>query len=343
MFAKGLLAPALLFLLVGCATQPPKRRYFWPPLPDEPKIEHLGSYQTSADFPKKTGKELFLKSFLGEEADQVLLKPWGIASDGEGKVYITDAAQASIIIFDLKNYTIDSIEDVRSPYGIEIDKKGRLFVTSGASKNVLIYGPDGTPFWSFGEDILERPAGIAINNDLGLVYVVDVIGHDIKVFSLTGDFLFAIGRRGREDGEFNFPTDVDISSRGELVVADSMNARIQVLGSEGNFIRAFGRRGTGLHDFQIMKGIAVDSEDHIYVTDAMGSHFKVFSMEGELLLVVGGPYSVGRYGMAPGGFNLPMDISIDKNDTIFVVDQQNYAFQVFQYMNEEYLREHPIE
>jgi hypothetical protein len=62
-------------------------------------------------------------------------------------------------------------------------------------------------------------------------------------------------------------------------------------------------------------------------------------MEGNLLLVVGGPYS----GLAPGGFNLPMDISIDKNDRIFVVDQLNLAIQVFQYLNEEYLKKNPIE
>jgi hypothetical protein len=40
-------------LMVGCAAPQPVERFFWPPAPDEPKIEYIGSYVNSADLKKK--------------------------------------------------------------------------------------------------------------------------------------------------------------------------------------------------------------------------------------------------------------------------------------------------
>lgn len=338
-FSRFILVLLLSFLLGACASSPAKRRYFWPPLPDIPKVEYIGSYQTVSDFPKSDETEKVLESVFGiDDGDLLFIKPWGIASDSKGHIYITDAPKASIFIFNMIKKTVSVVEKVGSPYGITIDKEGRLYTSSGKHNMILVYDDTGSPLWSFGEDIIEGPAGMAINEELGLLYVADTRGHDIKVFNLRGDFLFAIGKRGRGEGEFNYPTDIDITSKGELVVADSMNARVQILDSEGTFIRAFGQRGMGYNGFQIMKGIAVDSEDHIYVVDTMGAHIKIYSMEGKLLLIVGGPYS----GIVPGGFNLPMDISIDDNDTIFITDQENHAFHQYQYMNDKYLESNPV-
>lgn len=338
-FRRFFLILLISLLLGACAGAPAKRRYFWPPLPDIPRIEYIGSYQTIMDFPKTKESDIVLESLFGTDDNELIfMKPWGIASDAKGHVYITDAPRASIFIFDMQNKTVSVVEKVGSPYGIAIDKGGRLFASSGKYKMILVYDAYGSPLWSFGEDVIKGPAGMAINKELGLLYVVDTKAHDIKVFNLRGDFLFTIGKRGSGPGEFNFPTDIDITSRGEIVISDSMNARVQILDSEGAFIRAFGQRGMGLSGFQIMKGIAVDSEDHIYVVDTLASHIKIYSMEGELLLVVGGPYS----GIVPGGFNLPMDIDIDDNDTIFITDQQNRAFHQFQYLNKKYLETHPV-
>lgn len=334
---------ALLLPLTGCVKSLPKTRYFWPPLPDEPKIEHMGAYRTYADFPKSKSRDILFSTVFGEDVERVLSKPWGIAGDGKGKVYLTDAGQGAIVVFDIENYEISKIKDIGSTYGITIDSRGRIYATSGQhNKDVKVYGADGKALWGFGQGVLVSPAGLAVNEEMGLVYVVDTKAHDIKVFNLPGDYLFSIGKRGTGNAEFNFPTDIDINSRGELIVADSLNARIQVLDGEGKFIRAFGKRGMARGYFQFIKGVAVDSEDHIYVTDTMAGSIMVFSMEGELLLIVGGTYSAGGKGMAAGGLNLPMDIDIDENDRIYVVDQQNHAFQVFQYLNEDYLNKNPI-
>ena len=336
---KKVYALLAILLFAGCASKPSsKTRFFWPPLPDVPKIEYIASYQTTKDVAKEKKWDKLIASTFGEERKQMLIKPWGIASNGEGKVYITDFTQASVVIFDTLNGSVSGIGGIDSPRGITIDKKGRLFVTSRQYKSIMAYNTKGSPLYSFGSDVIESPSGIAVNNILELIYVVDSKAHDVKVFNLKGEFLFSIGKRGRGQGEFNFPSDVDLTSKGEVVVVDAMNARIQIFSSEGSFIRAFGRRGDRPGEFNIIKGVAIDSEDHIYVTDAMAGNFKIFSMEGELLLVVGATYPRP----VPGGFNLPMDIDIDKNDRIYIVDQMNFAFQVYQFMNKDYLMKHPV-
>jgi DNA-binding beta-propeller fold protein YncE len=216
-----------------------------------------------------------------------------------------------------------------------------MYVSSGKSRDnleILVYSAEGAALFAFGKYLFKRPGGIAINNELGLIYVVDIKDHNVKVFNLDGRHLYSFGSRGAGPGEFNFPTDIALTSKGDLVVTDTLNARVQVFNSKGDFLRAFGERGKGIRFFQFPKGVAVDSEDHVYITDAMGSHVKVMSLGGDLLLVVGGPYA----SIVPGGFNLPMGIDIDGDDRIYVVDQQNMALHIFQYMNKKYLEENPV-
>lgn len=136
---------------------------------------------------------------------------------------------------------------------------------------------------------------------------------------------------------------VAINHKGEIIVGDAMNARVQIFDQDGKFLRKFGRRGDGPADFQIMKGVAVDSEDHIYVTEGKGHKLIIFGTNGEYLLTVGGLYSAITTGkQAPGGFVIPQGVFIDDKDVIYVVDQLNRRFQVFQYISDDFLKRNPI-
>lgn len=324
-------------IMVGCSAPQPVQRFFWPPAPDEPKVEYIGSYVTSADMKKKGSSRL--SDFLGDVGEPLFVKPWGVAySRNNDKVYVTDAGQGKIVAMDFTLGESKGLNGIPGAYGIAVDGKGRIFVSSGNTLEVLVYSSEGKVIFSFGKYLFKRPGGIAINNELGLVYVVDVKDHNVKVFNLDGVHLYSFGSRGGNPGNFNFPTDIAVTSKGDLVVTDTLNARVQVFSIKGDFLRTFGERGRSIQYFQFPKGVAVDSEDHIYITDAMGSHVKVMSLDGELLLVVGGPYA----SIVPGGFNLPMGIDIDDDDRIYIVDQQNKAVHIFQYMNEKYLKENPV-
>lgn len=342
----------LLLLTIGCASAPQEvtRRYFWPPLPDTPRIEFVASYWSADDFPR-TARQQFLETVTGVEPSKGFEKPWGIASNGEGKVYIVDTNISGVMVFDLKNYTVDILGKgnqsglFQAPVGVALDASGNIYVSDPKKNRVYSFTKDERPLRTIGDDTtLNWPVGMAVDDALGRLYVVNGKNHNIAAFDLEGKHLFSIGQRGEKDGEFNFPTDVDVDSAGNIVVADSMNGRVQIFDRKGKFIRKFGKRGDALDNFQIIKGIAVSRNDDIYITDARADRIIVFDKNGGPLTSIGWTAAVAEtQRLNPGGFLLPQDIYIDKNDTIYVVDSMNKRFQVFQIINEEWLKRHPIE
>lgn len=334
-------------LLSGCAGQQSvKRRYFWPPLPDAPRIEWIASYSSQLDFPK-SGTEAFLEAAVGSESES-LEKPWGVASDGNGKFYVADSQAASVYVFDLNLKAMKSFVPeegmFKVPIGVALDASGNVYISDSNKHRVFAFTQDGKPLFAIGEDgKLAGPTGIAVDDERKRLYIVNSRNNNIAVYSLSGEFLFIFSGPGQRSGFLNYPTDVDIDSKGNIVVADSMNARVQVFAPDGKFISKFGQRGDGPSDFQLIKGVAVDKRtDNIYVVDGRANRFAIFSKDGESLLAVGRTASA-RKTLSPGGFTIPQDISIDKNGAVFVVDSINARVQIFQIVDDEWLKKNPIE
>lgn len=347
--------PALVFILFlsGCAApqQFAERRYVWPPAPEIPRVEFLAAYWGGADFPKK-GFAGFLEALTGAEHLK-LDRPWGVTSDGEGKIYVTDINAAAVVIFDTKAGSVSLMGGkelagtFENPIGLALDAAGNIYVSDSKKKMVFVFSKNGEPLTTIGgPDTLTWPVGLAVNDRLGRLYVADSQGHNIAVFDLSGKHLFTFGKSGGRNGQFRYPNSLAIAPDGSIVVADTINARVQVFDADGNFIRAMGRRGDGPTDLQIPKGIGVTKAGHIYVTDGRGHKIVIFSMEGHELTSIGGRMSYASVGTAklyPGGFLQPTGLFIDKNDTIYVADSFNARIQVFQELNEEYLKKRPIE
>jgi len=74
-------------LLGGCAHPQPDVRILWPLPPEQPRIEHLGNYQSTDDLPKDRLKK-WLDANLGIVADPVFAEPGGIHAHGD-QVYIS--------------------------------------------------------------------------------------------------------------------------------------------------------------------------------------------------------------------------------------------------------------
>ena len=341
-----------LTFLSGCASPEANRRYFWPRPPETPRIEFVASSWNEDDFPMSAGKML-LDMTTGVERAPGFEKPWGVASNGEGKVYITDTNLGNVIIFDMNKQKVTLLGEKEmmrggpflAPVGITLDGNGNIYISDPKRNRVYSFTKDEKPRVAIGNDkSLNWPVGMAVDDALGRLYVVNGRNHNIAVFDLEGNYLTSFGQRGTGNGEFNFPTDLDVDSKGNIVVADSMNARVQILDHEGRFIRKFGHRGDRPEDFKIIKGIAVSREDNIYIVDSAAEKILVFNNEGEPLTSIGGTAAVVEtMRLSPGGFLIPQDIAIDKNDTIYVVDSMNKRFQIFQIINEEWLKSHPIE
>ncbi len=340
----------LAITLSGCASgQKETRRFFWPQLPERPRIEWLAAYSSQLDFPK-VGMRKFMSAIAGDEDPIRFDKPVGIKSDGNGKIYISDAGIPAVLVYDMVNDEVHLFGREMAPalfkwpICTELDNAGNIYVADAEQNVISVFTPDEKPLRSIDlKGIVIKVGNFAIDKD-GRLILVDTRGHKLVILSPEGKLIKTIGERGDTDGTFNFPVAVTVNHKGEIIVGDAMNARIQIFDHDGKFLRKFGTRGDGPSDFQLIKGVAVDSDDDIYVTEGKGNKIIIFNTNGEWLLTVGGQYSALTSGrVAPGGFLLPEGIDIDKNDRIFVVDQLNKRFQEFQYISDSFLKQHPIE
>lgn len=340
----------LSILMWGCAAAPVKstQRYFWPNFPDVPRIEWKGIYQSQAQLAEKG----FLADVLGEENEMALGFPVFAAGDGMGRIFVADHKLYGIMIFDVaKKATrmlgvVEGKESVRfmRPTGIAFDADGNIYVSDTETKKVYVFDNQEkvTKVLEYAKDA-KSIGFLAIDKARKHIVFPDIQGHKIIISDLNGNVISKIGDRGDKDAEFNFPPAVAVDGQGNIIVCDQMNARVQILTPEGKFKAKFGKRGDGVGEFNIIKGVAVDSEGHIYVTDGRSHRFSIFSDAGDILLAVGAPLTeAGGTTVSAGGFNFPNGIFIDQNDTIYVADVFNRRVQLFQYLNEKYLRENPL-
>ena len=340
-----------LFLLSACASTQAveKKRYFWPPLPGEPKIEWIGNYSSNTDL-RTEGPSLF-NIIVGETDTIGLQRPMAIAADSKGRVIVTDNESMTTYIFDFNQQIVNQLGDdslagvVRHLTGVAVDGLDNIYISDASSRKIHVVSPDNRLLKVL--DLSKQMSHIGkftIDKIRNKLILPDLRENKIVVTDLDGNLLFSFGKRGDADGEFNQPQGVAVEKDGTIVVADSFNARIQRFTPMGQFINKFGRRGDAPGDFAIIKGVAVDSEDHIYVTDGKLNNFSIFSNKGDFLLTIGGTFAsnVGAK-MAIGGFLVPQAISIDQNDRIYIVDQLNRRFQVYQYINDQYRTRLPVQ
>ncbi|WP_456400583.1 6-bladed beta-propeller [Persephonella sp.] len=329
----------------GAGKKPQKvEKIFWPLPPEEPRILYLGSYHGEADFKGRSALDVLLGE-PDKEVPRNLIKPYGVAGRF-GKIFAGDTVTAVVFVIDPKNKKVSFIGDkpmgkLRIPVGIEIDRNGRVYVADAKQQRVFVYDIKGKLITTIGEPegpgLMQRPAGIALNERLNRIYVVDVLDHRVKVYSIKdGSFLFSFGKRGKEEGTFNFPTNIAIDRRnGNIAVVDTMNFRVQLFNPEGEFIRSFGKLGVVPGTFARPKGVGIDSEGHIYVADAAFNNIQIFDDKGRLLLFI------GKFGFGPGEFNLPAGLYVDRTDKLYVADSMNKRVQVFQYLSERWKKKYP--
>lgn len=329
---------SLLFLF-SCAVPASKAvKLIYPAPPEEPRLVYLGSYKGESDFKKKS----FLDRILGQDQPSAMLqKPYGVAAYGD-KIYVTDTQQSVVFVFDLKERKVSFIGyqglgKLILPTGVAVTTDGTVFVSDSKQKRVFGYDANGNLQLALGEkNEFKNPAGLAVNNALGRLYVVDSFGHMVHVYSTKGQPLFTFGSRGDKDGQFNFPSNAAVDGRtGNIYVVDTQNFRVQVFDKDGKFIRSFGKIGDVPGTFTRAKGIGIDSEGHVYVADAAFDNVQIFDDKGQLLLYI------GAAGHDPGYFWLPAGVTVDEKDRVYVVDSFNYRVQVFQYLSEKWKKENP--
>jgi len=328
---------AIVMITIGCAPKQEVSKWdpyklVWPLPPEKPRIKYYDSLKSEEDVkPKRSISE----TIFGALPRAILRKPYGVTTDEEGRVYVSDVGR--IFVFDKKNHKLTFIGDrgvgkLIRPLGMFYDKTTkRLYVADSYLDRVMVYdtrtGRAVLEIGQKGRGNLKDPGGVAVDTVRDRVYVTNTKRHVISVFNTEGEFIGDIGRRGEGEGEFNFPTQITVDKEGNIYVVDTGNFRVQVLSPEGKFLRKMGSIGVRFGQFARPKGIAIDPDGHIYVTDAMFHGVTIFDKDGTLLL------TWGSRGWERGLFDLPAAIHIDERGLIYVVSQWTGRVDIFQYIS----------
>jgi uncharacterized protein (TIGR03663 family) len=218
-------------------------------------------------------------------------EPWGIAVDGDGRVYVSDTWNHRIQVFDGE--------------GTFLTKWGLYGQT--LTDPALFYGP----------------RDVAVD-DTGRVFVTDTGNKRIMVFDQSGTFLDQWGEEGVGPGFFSEPVGIDVDSAGNVYVADTWNQRVQVFDADFAYLREWTVDAWYGQSVVNKPFLAVDSQDRVYVTDPEGYRVAVFDPEGNLLA------TFGQFGFEANGFSLPTGIAVDSQGYIYVTDTDGHRVVKFE-------------
>ena len=127
-------------------------------------------------------------------------------------------------------------------------------------------------------DFISLPSVSNLTQDTekNIIYVT-TSENELHKVSNDGTIIKTVGRSGRRNAEFNFPSGLRVSKNNELYVCDSKNNRVQIFDLDLNYKRSFGKKGTGKGLFNFPTDVNFDIGSNIYITDVENHRIQVFT------------------------------------------------------------------
>jgi len=262
------------------------------------------------------------------------------------------------------------------PWHIALDPAGNVYVADQNNSRVVKFSPDGTFLTMWGRNGGDGSAGSGdgefnvvtgiVVDHAGAVYVGDYSNHRIQKFSGTGTFLGKWGRNGGNGsagsgpGEFSQPAGLAVDAAGCIYVGEFGNGRVQKFDGDGNLLHSWATAaghavavdGGGrvyLMNYQANTvwqytwssaagtyqqtatwpvagnpgGFCVDDAGTLYVAETWGSRVRRFSPDGTELT------QWGSGGSGNGQFNIPCGVVVGSDGMVYVSDTGNNRIQQF--------------
>lgn len=265
------------------------------------------------------------------ELKHTLYSPTRIAEGPDGKLYVSDTSTNSVFIY--RNLLPEGeLKGLAKPLGVAVDGQGNLYVGNDERDNIEVYDSSGVKLRDIGSGAVQMPNDLALDRD-GNLFVADSRANAVVVFGPDGALLRTIG-----SALLQYPVALGLGYRGsggagEIYVADQGHAAIQVFDFAGTFLRAFGVRlelgVTAWHGkFVQLQSVGVDAQGHIHVLDTALNCIQIFEP-------LTGAYldSYGRFGMAEGQLNLPLDIAVTRANQVMVANSGNHRIETIRDLN----------
>jgi len=240
----------------------------------------------------------------GQGAAASFSRPWGLAIDKAGNIYVADANNNKI----------------------------RKISTTGVVSTIAGSGSPGANNGFATSAAFNNPSGVAVDA-AGNVYVVDTNnnlirkiqpGGSVSTFAGNGQ-VSSLDGNGTAAG-FYVPHGIAINSSGYLYIADGNN-RIRLISPNAD-VTTFAGFNSGSNDgvgtaasFYFPNGIAIDALGNLYVTDTGNNEIRKVTTGGVVTTIAGN----GSNGSVDGNgknasINAPIGITLDPSGNLYVTD-----------------------
>jgi DNA-binding beta-propeller fold protein YncE len=173
--------------------------------------------------------------------------------DKNENLYVADAQEHRVVIFDSLNNYLDQLVD-----------------TGESFKPTEVYASE-SEIW------VTNPSNHTLN-----IY-------DKKTHKLLRYFNESHNYQMGDEGFLYSPYNMYLGNN-TVYVTDFGDSRVKKFDLDGRFISSVGSYGDGMGQFVRPKGIACDKEDNLYVVDAGFENVQIFNSNNQLLMFFGGPY-----------------------------------------------------
>jgi len=284
---------------------------FWPPYPDEPRVQFLVSLENSRQIAERT-QNVMADIVYGKESvrDAAVTKPYGVEM-WNGRIYICDIRGGGVMVFDLRKKQTRIMgttgsETLAKPTDIAISEDGTKYVADVGRNLVFVFDASERFVTTYGMKDFQ-PTGIAVFGDR--LYVANFVSQRIEILNrLNGSLIGFIGARGDEDGKFIRPLGVEVDQDGNVYVTDVIRCKLQKFSPEGQLLMSFGTITRNFGSLVKPKHVGVDHEGMIYIIDSSFQNAQIFSPTGDILTFF------GAVGVHPGAMYLPVGVAIHYGD-----------------------------
>ncbi|KAI8904840.1 hypothetical protein EDD86DRAFT_258662 [Gorgonomyces haynaldii] len=233
------------------------------------------------------------------------------------------------------------------PYAIKSNASGYLFVADYSGYKIRVISPSGLVSTLAGNGnygytngnaasaAFSYPSGLCLDTT-GNVYVADYNNHCIRMISLDGTVSTFVGSLTGTSGttnavgtsaKFNYPTDCEFDSQGNMYVVDSSNHRIRKVTPSGSVTTLVGglagfldANGTDAR-FTYPYNLVISPSDDLYIAENVNRRIRKVTLDGVVTTLAGdGSQAVVDGTGTSASFDAPQGIAFGPSGDLYVVE-----------------------
>ncbi|HWR84134.1 MAG TPA: NHL repeat-containing protein [Candidatus Deferrimicrobium sp.] len=307
--ARGSLCLALL-LVVSCSHSPRRN-------------------QAIEEQPAAPVSILVEREISGSLLGKPLQRPFALAVDKRGTLYVCDAGNNRIVKFSPK---LEAVADVggfgvteglfNRPTFISVDNDLNLLVSDVGNRRICRFNSqlqyvESVRFFDDQEPLkFGYSSGVAVT-DYGEIWVADQERNCVVVFSPTGRFERFVGDFGYAGGQLHNPEKIVTDSSGNFVVCDAGNRRLAWYDAYGNYLRQ-------IEDEELQYPVAASPDgNRTWVLDRDKGRIVLFDDDGHRIFAAG-PAIAG----SARALRQPSDVTSLPDGRLVIADTDNHRLLV---------------